>query len=131
MRLNSRLISVAIVSSLAFFSVANTATAADPMIDQRAALSKIDQDYKAKTRALRAERSRAIKAAGDKAAADASAAGKDPLTARRAAESEVKASYKPKMDAMAKEFKDARSGVKSQYSRSVKEEVRSMPSAKP
>jgi hypothetical protein len=35
------------------------------------------------------------------------------------------------MDAMAKEFKDARSGVKSQYSRSVKEEVRSMPSAKP
>jgi hypothetical protein len=131
MRLNSRLISVAIVSSLTLFSVANTAAAADPMIDQRAALSKIDQDYKAKTRALRAERSRAIKAAGDKAAADASAAGKDPLTARRAAESEVKASYKPKMDAMAKEFKDARSGVKSQYSRSVKEEVRSMPSAKP
>ena len=131
MRLNSRLVSVAIVSSLALFSVANTAAAADPMIDQRAALSKIDQDYQAKTRALRTERSRAIKAAGDKAAADASAAGKDPLTARRAAESEVKASYKPKMDAMAKEFKDARSGVKSQYSRSVKEEARSMPSAKP
>jgi hypothetical protein len=74
MRLKSRLISVAIVSSLALLSVANTAAAADPMIDQRAALSKIDQDYKAKTKALRAERSRAIKAAGDKAAADASAA---------------------------------------------------------
>jgi hypothetical protein len=131
MRLNSRLISVAIVSSLALFSVANTATAADPIVDQRAALSKIDQDYKAKTRALRAERSRAIKAAGDKAAADASAAGKDPLTARRAAESEIKASYKPKMDAMAKEFKDARSGVKSQYSASVKEEVKSLSPTKP
>ena len=131
MRLKSRLISVAIVSSLALLSVANTAAAADPMIDQRAALSKIDQEYKAKTKALRAERSRAIKAAGDKAAADASAAGKDPLTARRAAESEVKASYKPKMDAMAKEFKNARSGVKAQYSASVKEEARSMPPTKP
>jgi hypothetical protein len=131
MRLNSRLISVAIVSSLALFSVANTAVAADPIVDQRAALSKVDQDYKAKTKALRSERSGAIKAAGDKAAADASAAGKDPLTARRAAESEVKASYKPKMDAMAKEFKDARDGVKSQYSSSVKAEAKAIQPLKP
>ncbi len=131
MRLNNRLISAAIVSSLALFSVANTATAADPMVDQRSALSKIDQDYKAKTKALRSERSGAIKAAGDKAAADASAAGKDPLTARRAAESEVKGSYKPKMDAMAKEFKDARAGVKSQYAAPVKAEARSSQPIKP
>jgi hypothetical protein len=131
MRLKSRLIRVAIVSSLAIFSVANTASAADPMVDQRTALSKADQDYKAKSKAMRVERSSAVKAAGDKAAADASAAGKDPLTARRAAESEVKASYKPKMDAMAKEFKDARSGVKAQYSASVKEEARSMPPTRP
>jgi len=131
MRFNRRLISVAIASSLALLSVANTANAADPMVDQRTALTKVDQDYKAKTKALRTERSDAIKAAGDKAAADATAAGKDPLTARRAAESEVKANYKPKMDAMSKEFKDARAGVKSQYSASVKAEAKSLKPATP
>jgi len=126
MRFNSRLISVAIASSLALLSVANTATAADPLVDQRSAMAKVDQDYKAKTKALRAERSDAIKAAGDKAAAGATAAGKDPLTARRAAESEVKASYKPKMEAMSKESKDARASVTAQYSSSVKSEVKSL-----
>jgi hypothetical protein len=131
MRFNSRLISVALASSLALFSVANTAAAADPMVDQRTALSKVDQDYKAKTKALRSERSGAIKAAGDKAAADASAAGKDPLVARRSAESAVKASFKPKMDAMAKEFKDARAGVKSQYAAPVKAEARAVQQNKP
>jgi hypothetical protein len=131
MRLKSRLIRVAIVSSLAIFSVANTATAADPMVDQRTALSKADQDYKAKSKAMRVERSSAVKAAGDKAAADASAAGKDPLTARRAAESEVKASYKSKMNAMAKEFKETRAGVKSEYSAAVKAEAKSVKPVNP
>lgn len=131
MRFNSRLISVAIASSLALLSVANTASAADPLVDQRSAMAKVDQDYKAKTKALRTERSDAMKAAGDKAAAGATAAGKDPLTARRAAESEVKASYKPKMDAMSKETKDAKARVKSQYSSSVKAEVKTLQPPKP
>lgn len=131
MRFNIRLISVAIASSLALLSVANTASAADPLADQRSAMVKVDQDYRAKTKALRTERSDAVKAAGDKAAAAATAAGKDPLTARRAAESEVKGSYKPKMEALSKESKDARASVKAQYSSSVKAEVKSLQRAKP
>jgi hypothetical protein len=80
----------------------------DPIVQRRAEERVVNQAYEEKKKALDAPRAARIKAAGDKAAAEASAKGQDPLVARRDAEAKVKAETKKDYDAKLKPLKQKR-----------------------
>ena len=80
----------------------------DPIVQRRAEERVVNQAYEEKKRALDAPRTARIKAAGDKAAAEASAKGQDPLVARRDAEAKVKEATKKDYDAKLKPLKKKR-----------------------
>lgn len=91
----------------------------DPVVQLRAEEKVVRDAYAEKKKALDTPRDAKIKTAGDKAAADASAKGKDPLVARRQAESKVKSAtkkdYDLKVKALKKERDGALSGIRKKY----------------
>ena len=80
----------------------------DPIVQMRAEQRAVDKTYSDKKKALDGERKVKVKAAGDKAAAEAKAKGADEAVARREAESKVKAATKTDHDAKLKAFKKDR-----------------------
>lgn len=83
----------------------------DPIVVMRAEQRAARTEFNNTTRPLRAERAAAIKAAQDKAGAEAKAAGKDPLVARRNARAEATAATKAEFDAKMKAASETRSAA--------------------
>lgn len=91
---------------------AKAATAStDPIVVMRAEQRAARTEFNNTVRPLRAERAATIKAAQDKAGAEAKAAGKDPLVARRNAKAEATAATKADFDAKMKAATEARSAA--------------------
>jgi hypothetical protein len=81
---------------------AQTTAAKDPIVQLHAEEKVVNKAYADKKDALDAPRDAQVKAAGDKAAKEATAKGQDALVARREAESKVKAATKADYDAKLK-----------------------------
>jgi hypothetical protein len=98
---------------------APAAAPTDPIVQLRLETKEADKAYSDKKRALNSERNAKVKAAGDKASADAKATGSDPAVAKRDAESKVKASTKAdhdtKLKALKKEHSDTVAAIKKKY----------------
>ncbi|MCV2352690.1 hypothetical protein LNV09_00795 [Paucibacter sp. B2R-40] len=92
---------------------AKTAAAAstDPIVVMRAEQRAARTEFNNTVRPIRAERAATIKAAQDKAGAEAKAAGKDPLVARRNARAEATAATKADFDAKMKAASETRSAA--------------------
>lgn len=80
----------------------------DPIVQMRAEEKVVQKTYDEKKKALDEPRDAKVRAAGDKAAKDATAKGQDPLVARRDAEAKVKSSTKADYDAKLKVLKKER-----------------------
>jgi hypothetical protein len=91
----------------------------DPIVQMHTEERAADKVYKDKKAALDKPHKAKIKAAGDKAAADASAKGQEPGVARRNAEAKVKAEtkadYDAQLKAIKKEHSDALAAIKKKY----------------
>ena len=90
---------------------AQPAASADPVVQLRAEEQAANKTYADKKKAVDAPYKARIKAAGDKAAADATAKGQDPAVARRNAEAKVKSTDKAQHDAKIKELKTEHSAA--------------------
>ncbi|MGY4829693.1 hypothetical protein ACVNIS_14055 [Sphaerotilaceae bacterium SBD11-9] len=95
------------------------AAEADPAVQMRLEKKEVDKTFSEKKKALNSERMTKVKAAGDTAAAEAQAKGKEPGIARRDAEARVKAATKAehdtKMKALKKEHDAAVAALKKKY----------------
>lgn len=80
----------------------------DPVVQMRAEEKAVKDAYASKKKALDTPHKAQIKAAGDKAAADATAKAQDPAVARRDAESKAKSASKADYDAKVKALKKER-----------------------
>lgn len=87
---------------------AQAPAAKDPIVQMRAEEKAVNKAYSDKKKALDAPYKAQIKAAGDKAAADATAKGQDPAVARRDAEGKAKSAAKADHDAKLKSLKKER-----------------------
>jgi hypothetical protein len=104
----STMIVAALLVALGGAAQAQTPASNDPIVQMRAEETAANKVYSDKKKALDAPRDAKVKAAGDKAAADASAKGQDPLVARRDAEAGVKSATKKDYDAKLKALKKQR-----------------------
>lgn len=80
----------------------------DPIVQMRAEENAVRKTYADKKRALDKPHDAKIRAAGDKAAADATAKGQEPGVARRDAEAKVRAETKAEYDTRLKALKQER-----------------------
>jgi hypothetical protein len=101
----STLLVAALLVALGGTVHAQSAAATDPVVQLHAEEKAANKTYADKKKAVDGPYKAKIKAAGDKAAADATAKGQDPAVARRDAEAKVKAADKPEHDAKMKELK--------------------------
>lgn len=90
---------------------AKPAASTDPIVVMRAEQRAARTEFNNTVRPIRAERSATVKAAGDKAAAEAKAAGKDPMVARRDARAAANAATKADFDAKIKAATDTRTAA--------------------
>ena len=93
--------------------------ATDPIVQLHAEENAVNKTYSDKKKALDAPHKAQIKAAGDKAAKEATAAGKDAAVARRDAEAKAKAAskadYDAKLTALKKERDASLAEIKKKY----------------
>jgi len=118
--LKSTLVIATLLTALAGSVQAQAPAApADPIVQMRLEMKEVDKTYSDKRKVITDERKAKVKAAGDAAAADATAKGAEPGVARRNAEAKVKASTKAehdgKMKVIKKEHADAAAVVKKKY----------------
>ncbi len=104
----STLLVAALLVALGGAVHAQTPATTDPIVQMRAEEKAANKVYSDKKQALDAPRDAKIKAAGDKAAAAASAKGQDPLVARRDAQAKVSSATKKDYDAKLKPLKKER-----------------------
>lgn len=112
----STLLVAALLVALGGTAQAQAPAAKDPIVQMRAEEKAVRDAYSSKKKALDAPHKAQIKAAGDKAAADATTKGQDPAVARRDAEAKVKsagkADYDGKVKALKKERDDALAAIR-------------------
>jgi hypothetical protein len=101
----STLLVAALLAALGGAVQAQAPAANDPIVQMRAEEKAANKTYADKKKAVDAPYKAKIKAAGDKAAADATAKGQDANVARRDAEAKVKATDKAEHDAKLKALK--------------------------
>jgi hypothetical protein len=109
------LVIAALLAALAGSVHAQAPAATDPIVQQREELRVANATFNQKRAALRTERNAQITAAGDAAAKEATAKGRDPLVARRDATAKARAATKADFDAKMKvitqERNDARAAA--------------------
>lgn len=88
-----------------------TAPSTDPVVVMRAEQRAARTEFNNTVRPLRAERAATIKAAQDKAGAEAKAAGQDVMVARRNARAEATAATKADFEAKMKAAREVRSAA--------------------
>jgi hypothetical protein len=116
---HSSLLVAALLVALGGAVQAQAPAANDAIVQMRAEEQAVRKTYSDKKKALDAPRDAQIKAAGDKAAADAKAKGSDTAVARRDAESKVKSATKAdhdsKLKALQKERDASLAEIKKKY----------------
>jgi hypothetical protein len=109
------LLIAALLAALAGSVHAQAPATTDPIVQQREELRVANATFNQKRAALRTERNAQITAAGDAAAKEATAKGRDPLVARRDATTKAraatKADFDAKMKAITQERNDARAAA--------------------
>lgn len=105
---NSSLLVAALLVALGGAVHAQAPAANDAIVKMRAEEQAVRKTYSDQKKALDTPRDAQIKAAGDKAAADAKAKGSDVAVARRDAETKVKSSTKADYDAKLNALKKQR-----------------------
>lgn len=101
----STLLVAALLVALGGAVHAQAPAATDPVVQMRAEEKAANKTYADKKKAVDAPYKAKIKAAGDKAAAEATGKGQDPAVARRDAEAKVKAADKAEHDTKLKALK--------------------------
>lgn len=104
----STLLVAALLVALGGTVQAQAPAAKDPIVQMRADEKAVNKVYSDKKKALDAPYKSKIKAAGDKAATDATAKGQDPIVARREAEGKAKSAAKADHDTKLKALKKER-----------------------
>jgi hypothetical protein len=115
----STLLIAALLAALGGSVQAQAPTSSDPIVQMRTEQNAVDKTYSDKKKVLDGQRKTKVKAAGDKAAADARAKGAEEGVARRDAEAKVKsatkADYDTKLKALKKERDEAKAEIKKKY----------------
>lgn len=113
------LLVAALLIALGGATYAQAPAATDPVVQLRAEEKAVQKAYSDKKKALDTPHNAQIKAAGDKAAKEATAKGQDAAVARREAEGKVKAAtkadYDAKLAALKKERDDSLAALRKKY----------------